>query len=94
MVENSSPKKNSSRLAIGIWSIIAATLGFLFWKTARYSYRLSRQPSYKPGALPADLENHQTVEAKGLLIAAANLRAGIEKRLLLNGQEKLILCAG
>jgi GH15 family glucan-1,4-alpha-glucosidase len=47
-----------------------------------------------PHAVPNDLENHPTVEAKGLRIAAANLRAGIEKRRLSDGREKLILCAG
>ena len=82
MVENSSPKKNASWLVIGIWSMLAGSLGFLFWKTLRYGYRLSQQPSFTPRFVPTDLENHQTVEAKALLIASANLRAGVEKRLL------------
>jgi GH15 family glucan-1,4-alpha-glucosidase len=85
--------RGSTWLAIGLL-FLAGSLSFLFWKTLRYGYRLAQQPPFTPSALPADLENHQTIEAKGLLIASANLRAGIEKRLLPDGQEKLILCAG
>jgi GH15 family glucan-1,4-alpha-glucosidase len=87
-------RERSVWLAYGLWSILAGSLGFLFWKATRYGYRLFRQPSFTLGPVPVDLENHQTVEAKALLIASANLQAGIEKRLLPDGQEKLILCAG
>lgn len=89
-----SPCLRASVVKFGLWSLLAGSLGFLFWKTIRYGHRLSQQPSFTPSSVPADLENHQTTEAKGLLIASVNLRAGIEKRLLLGGQEKLILCAG
>jgi len=88
------PRKNLPWFIIGLWSILSAILGYFFWKIVSYGYRLFRQPFLLPAIIPIEIINHQTLEAKALLIASANLRAGIEKRRLLNGQEKLILCAG
>ena len=79
---------------IGFGSIIGTILGFLSWKVLHYWRKLIKQPFLIESVLPVDIEDHQTVEAKGLHIAAANLRGGIETRLLSDGQEKLILCAG
>jgi glycogen debranching enzyme len=81
-------------LGIGLWSLLASLTGYLAWKIFGYGQRLYRQPLLPANGLPADLESHHTVQAKALAIASANLRAGIERRRLLNGQEKLILCAG
>jgi hypothetical protein len=87
-------RRKNNWFIVGLWTFLANIIGFVFWNTFSYSQRLLRQPFLQPAARPADLENHETVEAKALLIAAANLRAGIEKRLLASGQEKLVLCAG
>jgi GH15 family glucan-1,4-alpha-glucosidase len=87
-------RRKNNWFIVGLWTFLASIIGFVFWNTFSYSQRLLRQPFLQPAARPADLENHETVEAKALLIAAANLRAGIEKRLLASGQEKLVLCAG
>jgi GH15 family glucan-1,4-alpha-glucosidase len=87
-------RKNSFWLKLGLWSVLAASLSFSLWRILGYGYRLARRPLLPPNAVPADLEHHQTVETKAVLIASINLRAGIEKRCLPDGQEKLILCAG
>jgi len=73
---------------------LSAILGFFFWKILAYGQRLWRQPFLGPIALPADLEDHQILEARALVIAINNLRGGIEKRRLPDGREKLVLCAG
>ena len=92
--DNLSQKHTTSWFTIGLWSIIGAILGYFFWNIVGYGQRLFRQPFLLPTAMPVGNENHQALEDKALFIAEANLRAGIEKRRLLNGQEKLILCAG
>lgn len=81
-------------LATLLRTLFFTVLGFLFFKGVQYWRRLLKQPYLLTNQLPADLDNHQTIEAKGLRIAAANLLSGIEKRWLLNGQQKLVLCAG
>ncbi len=94
MTERNIRQKNSSWLVIGLWSIFGTALGYFFWKIISYWHRLFRQPFLSPATIPVEIINHQTIEAKALLLASANLRAGIEKRRLPDGQEKLILCAG
>jgi GH15 family glucan-1,4-alpha-glucosidase len=89
-----SPSKNISWIFIGLWSILVAVSGFLFWRIFGYGQRLLRQPRLSHRAAPAQTENHQNVQTKALRIASANLFAGIEKRHLLDGQEKFVLCAG
>lgn len=89
-----STRSNPPWFLVGLWLFFATSLGLLFWQIVRYGHRLFRQPLLAPHSIPSDLALHQTIEAKGLRIAAANLCAGIEKRLLLDGQEKLVLCAG
>jgi len=74
--------------------ILATTIGFFLWRVIRYWQRLLRQPFLLPTPLPAGLEDHDLIEAKAQLIAAANVRTAIEKRRLPNGQEKFVLCAG
>lgn len=81
-------------LSVVLRTLFFTASGFLFFRILRYWHRLYTQPFLAPNRLPADIEDHQTVEAKGLRIAAVNLRTGIEKRRLLDGQEKLVVCAG
>ena len=71
--------------------LLGATLGA--WSVARYGHRLLRQPRLRLPTVPP--EQFQTaLEINAQLIAAANLRAGIERRRLPDGTEKLVLCAG
>ncbi len=88
-----SSQKASWPFVIG-WSVIAGLLGVVFWHFLKYWHRLFKQPFLAPSSLPQEINLHQTVEAKALLIAAANLRAGIELRSLPDGRQKLVLCAG
>ncbi|HMQ55256.1 MAG TPA: GH116 family glycosyl hydrolase [Anaerolineae bacterium] len=87
-------RQRNTWFIIGLWTLLASVFGILFWKVFGYGQRLLRQPLLKRSAIPANLETFPTVEARALQIAAANLRAGIERRCLLDGQEKLVLCAG
>ncbi len=92
--KNERSKKLWPWFLVGLGSIIGAIFGYFFWKSAGYLQRLFRQPFLAPSVIPLDIENHQKIEDKALLIASANLRAGIEKRRLPNGLERLVLCAG
>lgn len=60
-------------------------------RLGRYGRRLLRQPRILP---PLTLTTPEAVTHTGYELAVANLRAGIEKRPLLDGREKSILCAG
>jgi GH15 family glucan-1,4-alpha-glucosidase len=86
--------KNISWLFIGLWSVLVAIFGFVFWKVFGYGHRVLRQPRLSPAATSPDVDNHQRVQTKALRIASANVFAGIEKRRLPDGQEKFVLCAG
>jgi GH15 family glucan-1,4-alpha-glucosidase len=92
--KTSTPAPKKFWFFFGIISILAGSLGYLLWRVVGYWQRLLRQPFLMPLSIPTGLESHEKVEAKGLLIASANLQAAIEKRRLLDGQEKLVLCAG
>lgn len=81
-------------LATLLRTLFFTLLGFLFFKLVQYWRRLLKQPYLLINQLPGDLEAHKTTEAKGLRIAAANLMSGVEQRWLLNGQQKLVVCAG
>ncbi len=85
--------KGISWIFIGLWSILITSFGYVFWKVFGYGQRLFRQPRLIPRHL-AESSNHQSFQIKALRIASSNLFAGIEKRLLPNGQEKFVLCAG
>ncbi len=81
-------------MIVGFWSLVGGIVGIVFWELLHFWRRLLQQPRLVASLLPADLSNHRTVAAKALHLAAANLRAGIERRRLPAGQEKLVLCAG
>jgi GH15 family glucan-1,4-alpha-glucosidase len=87
-------RQKNIRFIVGLWSVLLAVLGYIFWKIFSYWRRLFQQPFLSATAVLLDMEDELTLEARELLIASANLRAGIEKRRLPNGQEKLVLCAG
>lgn len=86
--------QRTSWLIVGLWSLVGGLAGIVFWRVAQYGWRLFGQPPLARQVAPAGLDHHEAVEAAALRIAAANLRAGLEKRRLPTGEEKLILCAG
>ena len=95
-------QQQSKRLwgVFGVWVIWGAVFTPLAWRAFRYGQRLWRQPRLVSRPIPAAVKRQVMVEVKekvmlaGMSIVTANLRAGMERRRLLNGQEKLVLCAG
>ena len=81
--------------AIGLlWAAVAAMLGYLIWQVSKYWVQLLSRPPLPPITVFPNLAAQPTLEDKGLLIASANLRGGLERRPLDNGHEKTVLCAG
>lgn len=74
--------------------LLTFVLGALSWYIVSYFLRLLGRPplarSWQEGWVEAHLEERE----KAIQIASVDLRAGIEKRYLPNGQQKLVLCAG
>jgi len=56
--------------------------------------RLLRQPQLASRTVPAPVNEYEDIEERAYRIAENNLRAGLEKRCLPDGTERLILCAG
>ncbi|RMG96043.1 MAG: hypothetical protein D6706_10960 [Chloroflexi bacterium] len=85
-----SPKKQHRYL----WLASGTLAGLGIWRGWQFLQRVLAQPKYlyQPPALlvEADTETH----AQALAIATQNVRQAIEKRPLLNGQVKTVLCAG
>ena len=86
--------RQPSLMRQGILASLLALLGYTFWRLSRYLNRLLRQPRLAYHLLRSDHTSPDEIQAQGLLIATSNIRSGIEKRLLTNGQEKWVLCAG
>ncbi|MBC8509170.1 MAG: hypothetical protein ISR58_19880 [Anaerolineales bacterium] len=77
------------------WKWLATLfLGALSWISAYYFLRLRRQPPWKQHALPAGLQEQDSVIEQGFHIALDNLLACIEPRSLPGGEIKRVLCAG
>lgn len=95
MAPSSLPSKQERHwLAWSVWSVLATLSGFLFWKLFGYGRKLFRQPRLAPRDNPLLDVERAVLEKMALSIATGNLRAGVEKRRLPDGQEKLVLCAG
>jgi glycogen debranching enzyme len=86
--------RQTTWLIIWVLSVLLGTVGYFFWRIGSYGRRLWRQPLLMSLPLPALAEDDEVLEARAVLIASTNLRGGIEKRLLLDGREKFVLCAG
>ncbi|MFQ5612304.1 MAG: hypothetical protein ACE5H9_09250 [Anaerolineae bacterium] len=80
-----------------VWGGLAALVaGFswVFFVGGRFIFGVMRQPLLPPLAPPLEESPHEKVEARAYRTALANLRLGIEERLLQNGVSKRVLCAG
>jgi GH15 family glucan-1,4-alpha-glucosidase len=94
MEENKSTRKRID-LSLVFWgSVLATLMGALTLEIARQLCRVVRQPRLASRAISTAGQDADTLEDQAVLIAVKNLRAGIEKRRLANGQEKLVLSAG
>ncbi|MEJ2748955.1 MAG: hypothetical protein P8183_13775, partial [Anaerolineae bacterium] len=68
--------------------------GYQFWRLVRYGQRLWRQPKLASRQVQIERQPDSVIEAEAVAIAEANVRSGLEKRTLLNGEERMVLCAG
>lgn len=75
-------------------TISAAYLGYLFLQVVRYGQRLWRQPRFTYDFPDGEATSPEELQARSLMITTANVRGAMEKRPLLNGEEKWVLCAG
>jgi len=95
MTENHHPhRKKSSWLLLGLRSLLATLFALSFWRIFSYGRRLFKQPTLGTAVAPRAEKGRTALENSYYRIVAANLRAGIERRRLPDGQEKLVLCAG
>lgn len=95
-MQSNLPKPNKKRLWLfrGLWTFFGGIFGYIFWQLFGYGRRLLRQPFLQESALPTNINTIKKMEDKAAQIAATNLQAGVEKRRLQSGEEKLVLCAG
>lgn len=75
-------------------SLVLLYAGYLFWHLVRYVQRLRRQPKLVSRQAQIERQPDSVIEAEAVAIAEANVRSGLERRMLLNGQERMVLCAG
>lgn len=76
------------------WLGLALAVGRGFWSILRAGERLLRQPRLAWEYAILESGSDAEIEAHALKIAVSNVKYCIEPRPLLNGQEKLVLCAG
>ena len=87
--------KHFARQQVPIMSLLAAfILGAFSWYILSYWRRLLGLPPIVRTIQEGRVEAHLSQREKAIQIASANLRAGIEKRTLPDGQRKVVLCAG
>lgn len=72
----------------------AFVFGATSWYILSYWRRLLGLPPMIRTRQEVRIESHLLLEERAIQIASANLRAGIEKRYLPDGQQKMVLCAG
>lgn len=77
-----------------IWFFISGVVSYFLWKTVQYWRRLLGHPYLPPHIVPSGLKEILEIEEKARIIATANLQSSIEKRELMTGEEKLVICAG
>lgn len=94
MKENNSNRKRIDPSLVLWRSVLAMILGTVVLEIARRLYRVVRQPRLASRAISTAGQDAEALEDRAVLIAIENLRAGIEKRHLRNGQDKLVLSAG
>ncbi len=86
--------QRKSWLLRGILSLLATLSGYIFWRGFSYSRKLLRQPKFHSQNDAWRTLDDTTRKDWAMRIATENLRAGIERRRLPDGQERLVLCAG
>lgn len=85
-------RKRTAWLVLG--TILGSVLGWFLAKGVRFMRKVLRQPRFLTRAVASLLEGTEILEDKAHEIARNNLLHGVEKRLLFNGEEKLVVVAG
>jgi GH15 family glucan-1,4-alpha-glucosidase len=87
-----------SKLFKNVKPRLPLALAFLFgafsWYVLSYWRRLLGLPPIVRTRLEGRIDSNLSLGEKAIQIASANLRAGIEKRYMPDGQQKRVLCAG
>ena len=96
MTNNNKAHRNTwlSTVIIAFLTVLAGLLGYLLWQIGRYGQRLWRQPRFIYDLTVNEATTHEELQAMSLMITSANVRSAMEKRRLLNDEEKWVLCAG
>jgi len=94
-----SDRKNESQRGIepsllSIFILIGIAFGYIINQLVGYFSEVFRQPKFTSKAFTEDLKKGETLVGRAASIAANNLVGGIEKRPLMNGDDKLVLNAG
>ncbi len=74
--------------------VLAFLLGALSWYVVSYWRKLLGLPPMVRTRLEGRIDANLSQREKAIQIASANVRAGIEKRYMPDGQQKRVLCAG
>jgi len=74
--------------------VVTLIAGTILPRFILYFRRFWRQPQLASRTVPAPTSEFSNIEERAYKIAEDNLRAGLEKRSLPDGTEKVILCAG
>jgi GH15 family glucan-1,4-alpha-glucosidase len=89
------PSKEQSQKSKPYYPLgLVLAVGRGFWRILRAGQRLLRQPRLEWEHLILKSGSQTEIELHALKIAVTNVKYCIEPRLLLNGEEKLVLCAG
>lgn len=93
------PRKEKSTwifraVTITISALIGLISGLVSLRLFRYFRAIWRQPHLDTQRTSIGVEEPLDLKFRGSQISIADLRAGIEKRTLPDGREKLVLCAG
>jgi len=94
MTENKVIRRRISPYVAIMGSVLGTALAAIAFQTVRYLRKVLGQPHLVSRAIHRGANKFDTLEARALSIATQNLRAGVERRRLLNGEEKLVLDAG
>lgn len=98
MNDNALVQEKPSRYLNALWYLLRITIGAFFgwfaFRMASYFQRLLKQPYLSPYSVDLKIGEFTPLRYRGLAIATANLQDGIETRLLPDGREMLVLCAG
>jgi GH15 family glucan-1,4-alpha-glucosidase len=94
MTDKPTPSEEQSQPNKSHYFLGLAAVGRAFWRILYAGQRLLRQPRLEWEHLILESGSKTEIELHALKIAVSNVKHCIEPRPLLNGEKKLVLCAG